>query len=175
MEGIVIVNTGGGKGKTTAAMGMVLRNLGYNKKICVIGFLKSPDFETGEQLFLKNNNVEYYCMGAGFTWEKTAEEHREALRNAIKITEEKLSGDYDLVVLDELNYVFSVKDFKTDDICSVDEIINLVNNRKKEMTVIITGNNAPEKLISFADLVTEMKMIKHPFNNGKEAQKGIEF
>lgn len=175
-KGLVMVNTGDGKGKTTAAMGMVLRNIGWEKKVVVIQFLKSPEFECGEKNFCKNNGIEIYTTGVGYSWVKTPEQQRYAIRNAWDIAKEKLTDNtVDLLVLDEINCVLCEKNFHVSDIISEDIVINKLKNRPKNQTVILTGRNAGSKIIEFSDLVTEMRLIKHPYKSGISAQKGIEY
>ncbi len=172
----VIVYTGDGKGKTTAALGLLVRFLGWGKKVCVVQFLKSPDFQCGEKLFFQELGVELYSTGIGYSWTKSAKEQREALRRAWKLAEEKLAdASYDLVILDEINNVFAEKKFDVSDILTPEGLFERLGEGKAAKTVVLTGRNAPQAVIDRADLVTEMKCIRHPYDSGVEAQKGIEY
>lgn len=174
--GIILVYTGDGKGKTTAAIGLAIRALGHNQKVCIIQFLKSKEIKTGEYEFFKNNNVEIYPTGTGFSWKGNPNEHRIALKKAWSLAIEKIKSDsYDLIILDEINNVLDISNFKVDDIISVDEIINCIKNKPKRLNIILTGRNANYKIIEIADLVTEMKFIKHPYEKGVTAIAGIEY
>jgi len=170
---MIIVYTGNGKGKTTAAIGLAIRALGHNQKVCIIQFLKSTKFETGEYKFLKSSKIEIYPMGAGFSWKGKPENHRDFLSKAWNLTKEKFKADYDLIVLDEINNVFNIKNFKTDDIISLNDLIDLISNAS--FNVVLTGREAKPELIQIADLVTEMKFIKHPYQKGVLATKAIEY
>lgn len=170
---MIIVYTGNGKGKTTAALGLAIRALGHNQKICIIQFLKSKKFETGEYKFLKSLEVEIYPMGAGFSWKGKPETHRDFLMQAWNLTKEKLKSNYDLIILDEIINVFNIKNFKTDDIICLKELIDLISNTNTN--IVLTGRDAKTELIQIADLVTEMKSIKHPYQKGVPATKAIEY
>lgn len=170
---MIIVYTGDGKGKTTAALGLAIRALGQNQKVCIIQFLKSKEFETGEYKFLKSCNVEIYPMGAGFSWKGEAEIHRKFLKQAWELTKEKIASDYDLIILDEINNVFNITNFKIDDILSLNELTSLISNINTN--IVLTGRGAKNELIEIADLVTEMNFIKHPYEKGIKAIKAIEY
>lgn len=174
MNSLVIVHTGDGKGKTTAALGLVMRAVGWSKKVCIIQFLKSPDFECGEKKFCYDQNIEIYSTGIGYSWTKSQQEQNEALQKSWKFAKQKLAdSSYDLVVMDEINHVVSSNE--RDGIITADELIFILKNRPENMNVVLTGRNACEKIINFADTVTEMKMVKHHYNEGVTAKKGIEF
>ena len=169
--GLVIVNTGSGKGKTTAAMGTLLRAWGRGLKVIMLQFIKHSTANFGEQRAAQRMGVEMRAMGDGFTWrsqdlEQTAElavAHWQDCKNIIA------SGEYDLVVLDEFTYPLHYGWI------SVDEVIQVLKDRPEMQHVIITGRHAPEALIEYADLVTEMQVVKHPYQKGIKAQPGIEF
>lgn len=173
VKGLVIVHTGKGKGKSTAAFGLVFRALGNGMKVGIVQFVKGK-WETGERRALDRfpGEVTITAMGDGFTWE-TQDRQRdiEAARAAWERAKAMIiDEDHQLVVLDELNIVLRY------DYLPVAEVVDFLRDHKPEMKhVVITGRNAKEELIDFADLVTEMEMIKHPFRSGIKAQLGIEF
>ncbi|MDH4332903.1 MAG: cob(I)yrinic acid a,c-diamide adenosyltransferase [Desulfobulbaceae bacterium] len=171
-QGLVIVNTGHGKGKTTAAFGQALRAAGQGMKVCVIQFIKGQT-KTGEALAFTSafpGQVELHLAGTGFTWKQEMETVKEAALAGWQLAREKILSDaYDLIVLDELTYLIGLG------IVPEDEIITLFRARPKRLHLVITGRDASEGLIDYADLVTEMRVIKHPYQNGIKAQKGIEF
>ncbi len=171
-RGLILVNTGDGKGKTTAALGVALRAVGTGWKVAVLQFLKGQ-WKTGELKASKRLEPDLVLkpMGKGFTWDKDRldediEAAREAWQEALKIIN---SGEYRLVILDEINYVLSYG------FLSVDEVIEGLKNRPKHVNVILTGRNAPQEIIDLADTVTEMKKIKHIYDQGVLAQQGIDF
>lgn len=171
-KGLLIVNTGAGKGKTTAALGMVCRAIGHGQKVSVIQFVKGA-LKTGEKVVFDAfpDSVEFRPMGEGFTWNTqdrardiaVAREAWEAVKARI------LDPDIDMVVCDELNIVLRY------DYLPLDEVLAAIVSRPDGKHVIVTGRNAPQALIDAADLVTEMTMVKHPFRSGVKAQAGIEF
>ncbi|MEE9375104.1 MAG: cob(I)yrinic acid a,c-diamide adenosyltransferase [Rhizobiaceae bacterium] len=171
-KGLVMVHTGKGKGKSTAAFGMVFRALGNGMKVGVVQFVKGK-WQTGERVILEKlgDQVTMTAMGDGFTWE-TQDRQRdiEAARAAWERAKLMIMDDeHDMVLLDELNIVLRY------DYLPLAEIIEFLKNKPEMKHVIITGRNAKEELMEFADLVTEMTMIKHPFRDGVKAQVGIEF
>ena len=178
-KGLVIIYTGDGKGKTSAALGNVFRALGHGWKVLVIQFFKGDwPVVFGELESAKlHKNLEILQLGKGFVKimgdKKPFSEHQAAAKEAVEFAKEKIfSGNYDLVVLDEVNYAIDYLEVKLVDLKDVIEIIE----KKPEKThLILTGRNAKKELIDRADLVTEMKEIKHPFQKGIQAQKGIDF
>ncbi|QOG06651.1 cob(I)yrinic acid a,c-diamide adenosyltransferase [Aureimonas sp. OT7] len=172
-KGLVIVHTGKGKGKSTAAFGLVFRALGNGMKVAIVQFVKGK-WETGERQALKRfaDDVTITAMGDGFTWE-TQDRQRDiaAARAAWERAKALIADDeHQMVVLDELNIVLRY------DYLPVEEVVEFLRISKPEMKhVVITGRNARDELIDFADLVTEMEQVKHPFRAGIKAQKGIEF
>ncbi|NMD69692.1 cob(I)yrinic acid a,c-diamide adenosyltransferase [Bacillus sp. DNRA2] len=175
-QGLTLVYTGDGKGKTTAALGIAIRATGSGKKVLMIQFIKSPDRSTGEKTMFEKIGIEMHQLGIGFTWTKTPEEHREALRKAWEFTKEKVySGDYDVVILDEINNALAIDSFPIDDVLPLSEVLALIKNRSQSMHLIITGRSAKPEIIDAADLVTEMKEIKHYYQDGIPAVKGIEY
>jgi cob(I)alamin adenosyltransferase len=171
-RGLLIVHTGKGKGKSTAAFGMVFRHVGHGFKSAVIQFVKGS-WGTGERTVLEKfpELVTIKAMGEGFTWE-TQDRDRDVAHAREGWEEAKrLIADptYKLVMLDELNIVLRY------DYLPLDEVLDFLATRPTDKHIIITGRNANERLIEMADLVTEMEMIKHPFRSGVKAQAGIEF
>lgn len=171
-QGIFAVFTGNGKGKTTSALGHITRAVGHKKRVCVIQFIKGG-WATGEESFFSElkEYVDFYVMGRGFTWksddlEKDKKVAQEAWEFARKIID---AQQHDLIILDELTYLVRYK------MIEENEILNAISSRPKQMHLIVTGRYASEKMMDSADLVTEMKMIKHPYENGVNAQAGFDF
>lgn len=171
-QGLVIINTGHGKGKTTAAFGQALRAAGQGLKVCIIQFIKSQA-KTGESLAFASafpGQVELHHVGTGFTWKQDMETVRAAALTGWQLAREKILSDaYDLIVLDELTYLVGFG------ILTEEEILALLRKRPTRLHLVITGRDASQGLIEYADLVTEMRAIKHPFQKGIKGQKGIEF
>ncbi len=171
-KGLLIVHTGKGKGKTTAAFGMVFRSLGHGHKVGIVQFVKGK-WETGERVALDkfSDKLTVRTMGEGFTWE-TQDRQRDidAARSAWEQAKELIMDDeHKLVLLDELNIVLRY------DYLDINEVVEFLQNKPEDKHVIITGRNAKDGLIEAADLVTDMTMVKHPFRSGVKAQIGIEF
>ncbi len=176
MMGYILVNTGNGKGKTTSAIGTVVRAVGWSKKSIIIQFLKSMEFETGERLFFERNAIEIISGGVGYSWQKPEEEQKRSIKETWDKAKEILSDNsYFLVILDEINTLWSLNEFDVNDIITVEEVIYTLNNRPENQSVILTGRNAPKEILDIADTVTEMKEIKHYFNKGINAVKGLDF
>ena len=176
-KGLLMLNTGDGKGKTTAAIGTMVRAAGRELKCAMVQFMKSKTDRYGEHESLEKLGIEVHTMGAGFTWDtqdksvdiKTSEE------TWALCVEKMRSEEYDLLVFDELLYVLSYGFLDIDAVLSE---IKAVREKQPHMHLILTGrnvDNALEKLIDAADLVTEMREVKHPFHAGIYAQQGIEF
>ncbi|MBN8996897.1 MAG: cob(I)yrinic acid a,c-diamide adenosyltransferase [Rhizobiales bacterium] len=172
-KGLLIVHTGKGKGKSTAAFGMVFRALGHGMPVAIVQFVKGK-WQTGERVALEKfgDLVSINTMGEGFTWETQDRQRdlaaaRAAWEQAKSLIKE---GKHALVLLDELNIVLRY------DYLPIAEVVDFLREKKPEhVHVIVTGRNAKDELIEIADLVTEMEMIKHPFRSGVKAQQGIEF
>ena len=170
--GLVIVNTGNGKGKTTAALGTALRAVGSGFRVFMVQFIKGP-WKTGEHSIAEKlkPNFEIRRMGEGFTWNtKDRERDTEVAGEAWAFCKELIEKDeHDLLIFDEINIAM--------DLGYLDpaEVVDALKKKPKLMHIILTGRGAPQVLIEVADLVTEMREIKHPFNAGIYAQKGIEF
>lgn len=171
-KGLIIVHTGKGKGKSTAAFGMVFRAIGHQQKVAVVQFIKGA-WATGERDILENfkDYVDVFVEGEGFTWETqdrerdiaAAQRGWERAKNAI------LNGAYKMVLLDELNIALRY------DYIDIADVLEVLSQKPADVHVIITGRNAKDELIEMADLVTEMTQIKHPFRSGVKAQACIEF
>ena len=170
-KGLVIVNTGTGKGKTTAAMGVMLRAWGRDMKVIMLQFIKHTTANFGEQRAAKKMDIEVRAMGDGFTWRsKDLENSADLARAHWEDCKEVIAqGKHDVVILDEFTYALHYG------WVPVDDALEVLRNRPEMMHVIITGRNAPPELVEFADLVTEMTLVKHPYHVGIKAQPGIEF
>ena len=171
-KGLLIVHTGTGKGKTTAAFGLAMRAIGNGMKVGVVQFVKGK-WETGERHAFAAfpDQVVIRTMGEGFTWE-TQDRARDikAARNAWETAKEMIADQaYNMVILDELNIVLRY------DYLPLGEVLDALKHKPSRTHVVITGRNARPELIELADLVTEMKLLKHPFRSGVKAQPGIEF
>jgi len=169
-----MVHTGNGKGKTTAALGLLMRAAGRGLNCCMIQFMKSRNDRYGEHVAAEKLGIEVHTMGDGFTWDtKNPEQDRQTARATWQLCVEKLrSGDYDLIVFDELVYVLSYKMLPVEEVV---EEFRAAREAQPALHIVVTGRDAPEQLIAQADLVTEMREIKHPFTAGIKAQQGIEF
>jgi len=174
-SGLTIVYTGKGKGKTTAALGIALRACGYQKKICMIQFIKGS-WHYGEMISSKRlePDFEMIAVGKGFVGiiddKNPREDHEKIAGEAIKISKLKIqSGKYDIIILDEVNYAINLGLVKLED------VLDLIKSKPPNLDLILTGNYAKKEIIELADLVTEMKEVKHPFKIGKMAKKGIDF
>jgi cob(I)alamin adenosyltransferase len=171
-KGLLIVNTGDGKGKTTAALGMALRAAGNGLKVCFIQFIKGS-WKYGELEAVKRfkDLIDFHVMGKGFTWKsENLEKDIAAARTAWVFAQEAMVAKrHDLVVLDEFTYLL------TYGMLDVEPVLAFLANRADGMHVVITGRGAPQALLDAADLVTEMRVVKHPYKSGIKAQKGVEF
>jgi cob(I)alamin adenosyltransferase len=171
-KGLVIVNTGHGKGKTTAALGLLLRAWGRNMRVGGVQFFKHENASFGETKAMRKMGIELTAMGDGFTWtSKDMDETQAKAVNGWEVAKQKIaSGDCDVFLLDEFTYVLS---FGWVD---VNDVIGWLREHKPPMLhLVITGRDAPQALIDFADLVTEMTLVKHPYEQGIMAQAGVEF
>ncbi len=174
-KGLVIVYTGGGKGKTSAALGLVLRAVGYNHKVCMIQFVKGS-WHYGELDSAKRLAPEFEMItaGKGFVGilddKSPRKDHVKAANDTLEISKEKImSGKFDVVILDEINYALQLE------LLNLNDVIDLIKSKPSELDLVLTGNHAAKEVIELADLVTEMKEIKHPFKSGIKAKKGIDF
>lgn len=171
-RGLVLLHTGNGKGKSTACFGQALRAAGQGFKVCIIQFIKGK-WQTGEAKAFEalKDHVEFHVKGSGFTWQgQNKDKVIKVARDAFIFAREKvMSGDYDMVVLDELTYLISYG------MVSEEEVLEMITTRPSSLHLVISGRDASEGLIEAADLVSEVKAIKHPYQAGIKAQKGIEF
>ena len=179
-KGLVIVYTGDGKGKTSAALGAAMRALGHGWRVLILQFFKGDwpviygELELAKRLYPQ---FEVLQLGRGFVKimgdKKPFNEHLEAAQAAVKLARERmLSGQYDLIILDEVNYALGYLDFK---LIELKDVLELIREKPPEMHLILTGRNAAPEVIEAADLVTEMREIKHPMGKGIPAQQGIDY
>jgi len=170
--GLLLVHTGDGKGKSTAAFGMVARALGWNQKVGIVQYIKGK-WITGERQFFKRfpDSVRYEVMGEGFTWDTQDRARDIAAAQAAWATSLEMLNvpELDLVILDELNIALRY------DYLDIDRVVADLIVRPRDKHVVITGRNAKPELLAIADLVTEMTLVKHPFEQGIKAQRGIDF
>lgn len=173
-KGLLMVNTGDGKGKTTCALGLLARAAGQDLKCCLIQFMKSKNDRYGEHAALEKLGVEVHTMGDGFTWDTNdrAQDIKTSETTWEVCVEKMKSREYDLLVFDELVYVL---DYGFLDTKKVLDAIASARETQPALHIVLTGRNASKELIEAADLVTEMKEVKHPFHSGIFAQQGIEF
>ncbi|QTA78374.1 Corrinoid adenosyltransferase [Desulfonema limicola] len=172
MKSLLMINTGNGKGKTTAALGLAFRALGHGQRVCIIQFIKGS-WKYGELLSSERfkDGLDFHVMGRGFTWKSDNLEKDTAIAvDAWDFARQTIvSGKYDLVILDELTYLISYKMIKEED------VTDCLKNRPENVHVLVTGRNASQGLIDIADMVTQMNDVKHHYKAGIKAQKGIEF
>ena len=171
-NGLLMIFTGNGKGKTTAALGMAMRSAGHGLKVCIIQFIKgSRTYGEIETIKRHSDYMDLHIMGRGFTWksDNLEEDKRLALEGWNLARQCMDSGSYHLVILDEFTYLLHYK------MLDLDACLEVLASRGKKQHVLITGRYAPGALVEAADLVTEMQAIKHPLQAGIKAQRGIEF
>ncbi|MEM6626069.1 MAG: cob(I)yrinic acid a,c-diamide adenosyltransferase [Pseudomonadota bacterium] len=170
-RGLVLVHTGDGKGKSSSAFGVIIRALGWEHKVGVVQFIKGKWITGERQFFDKLGGVDWRTMGEGFTWD-TQDKDRDIAAAAAafeKAREMMASGDYDLIVLDEINIALRY------DYLSIAEVLDGLKARSARTSVVLTGRDAKPELCDYADLVSEMREVKHPFKAGIKAQRGIDF
>ena len=170
-QGLVIVNTGSGKGKTTAAMGVLFRAWGRDMNVIMLQFIKHTTANFGEQRAAQKIGITVRAMGDGFTWRSRDLDQSADLARALWDDAQEIitTGGYDIVILDEFTYPMHYGWIP------VGDVIETLKKRPEMQHVIITGRHAPEDLVEYADLVTEMSVVKHPYSSGIKAQLGIEF
>ena len=168
---LVLINTGDGKGKSTAAFGTAIRAVARGWKVVVIQFLKSGDWSVGEEKIGRQIGIEWWVLGDGFTWDSDDMDESQAIaRVAWESAKEKIeSGRYDLVVLDEVTYPINWG------WVDVTDVVSSIESRPQKVNIILTGRDAPEELVEIADTVTEMTKIKHAFDRGVIARRGIDY
>jgi cob(I)alamin adenosyltransferase len=168
---LLLINTGDGKGKSTAAFGTVIRAVARGWKVAVVQFLKSGEWSVGEEKIARQVGVDWWAMGDGFTWDSDDMEESEAIAlsawdHAAEIIR---SGDYELVVLDEVTYPINWG------WVDIDEVVEVLDGRPDKVNVILTGRDAPQRLVDIADTVTEMRKVKHAYDQGVMARRGIDY
>jgi cob(I)alamin adenosyltransferase len=170
-ESLLLVNTGDGKGKSSAAFGVMLRSLAMGWKVAVVQFVKGGDWKVGEEKIGRRLGVDWHALGGGFTWDSDDIESDKALARSAWAAAADLvaSGDYRLVILDELTYLCSWGWVDTA------EVVRSLDDRPSTVNVIVTGRDCPQEIVEIADTVTEMRKVKHAFDAGITAKKGIEY
>jgi cob(I)alamin adenosyltransferase len=172
-QGLVSIFTGDGKGKTTAAIGSIVRAAGHGLRAFIIYFMKGNDFIYGENIILSqlpNVKIANFCQTGWVSKENTKAKHKEQAALALATARDIInSGDYDIIVLDEINVAIDYK------LIELEDIIQLVKEKPRQLELILTGRYANPRLMQMADLVTEMQMIKHPYNQGIKARRGIDY
>ena len=170
-DSLVVVNTGNGKGKSSSAFGMMVRAVGRGWNVAVVQFIKSGNWNTGEEKVGRQLGVDWYAFGEGFTWDSDdlSNDRAHAAEGWAKAVEIMNAGEHQLVIFDELTYLPSFNWL------SVTDIVDAVANRPRHVNVIITGRDAPRELIDLADTVTEMREVKHAYQQGIRAMRGIDY
>ena len=171
VESVVVVNTGDGKGKSSAAFGVMSRGWARGWRVGVVQFMKSGNWKVGEKKLADHLGVDWWTLGDGFTWESTDLDESAAKNvHAWAVAREKLaSGEYDLLILDELTYVVNYGWI------AASEVVAGIVERAPKTNVVVTGRDAPPELVEIADTVTEMRKVKHAYEKGVRAMKGIEY
>jgi cob(I)alamin adenosyltransferase len=172
VESVVVVNTGDGKGKSTAAFGVVVRGVARGWRVAVVQFLKSGEWRVGEEAVCRDRlGVDWFAIGEGFTWDSDDLTRDEAVARAAWEHARSLiaAGDHRLVVLDEITYPMTWEWIETDD------VVATIAARPPAVNVVCTGRDAPEALVEVADTVTEMRKVKHAYDTGVMAKKGIDY
>ena len=174
-RGLVIIYTGKGKGKTTAALGIALRAVGHGYKVGMIQFIKG-EWYYGELTSSKRLEPEFELVAAGKGFvgiiddDHPIEDHKKAARQAVELAKEKLAKRaYDILILDEINYAAKLK------LISEDDILDIIASKPEDVSIVLTGNYATDAVMAKADLITEMREIKHPYQSGIKAKKGIDY
>lgn len=170
-QGIVMINTGNGKGKTTAALGQMLRARGWNMKVVMFQFIKHTGLDAGEHRAAREFGLDIRPLGKGFTW--NTEDQTKAIALAMEqwqnCQEAILSAQFDMIIMDEISYPLN------NAWIPLSEVVDIIRRRPEGMHLLLTGRNMPQQIIDIADLVTEMKEIKHHYESGIKAQRGVEF
>jgi cob(I)alamin adenosyltransferase len=168
---LVVVHTGDGKGKTTAAMGVAMRAIGHDQRVAVIQFMKSGRWRSGERIAAERLGIDWSVIGDGFTWDSGDLDRAAAIARsawaeaATTIT----AGAHDVVVLDEITYAMTWGWIATQ------EVVATIGSRPQHVSVVVTGRDAPAEIVELADTVTEHANVKHAFDDGVKAKKGIDF
>ena len=168
---LLLVNTGDGKGKSTAAFGTAMRAIARGWRVAVVQFLKSGDWSVGEEKIGRQVGIDWWALGDGFTWDSQSMEESEAIARAAWEHAQSLiaSADYNLIVLDEVTYPINWGWI------DVDEAVSTLRDRPDQVNVILTGRDAPAPIVEIADTVTEMRKVKHAFDRGVMARRGIDY
>ena len=170
-KSLVLVNTGDGKGKSSAAFGVMVRGLAMEWNVCVIQFVKSGNWKVGEEKLGRKLGVDWHSVGEGFTWDSENLDHDKAIaaEGWTKAAELINAGDHKLIILDEITYLMNW------DWVDGDAVIETIRNRPEHVNIVATGRDAPEALIDVADTVTEMVKVKHAYDTGILAKRGIDY
>jgi cob(I)alamin adenosyltransferase len=171
VQSVVLVHTGDGKGKSSSAFGVMARGWARGWRVAVVQFVKGGKWKTGERKLADHLGIEWHTLGDGFTWESTDLDETAAKgRHAWEVAARKLaSGDYQMLILDELTYAV------TYGWVPVGEVVEALRGRAPKTSVVVTGRAAPEEIVALADTVTEMRKVKHAYDRGITAIKGIEY
>jgi cob(I)alamin adenosyltransferase len=170
-DSLVIVNTGNGKGKSSSAFGMMVRGVARGWNVAVVQFIKSGDWNTGEEKIGRQLGVDWFAFGEGFTWDSDdlTNDRAHAAEGWAKAVELMNAGEHQLVIFDELTYLASFNWLP------IAEIVEPIRNRPRHVNVVVTGRDAAPELIEFADTVTEMVEVKHAYQQGIRAMRGIDY
>lgn len=170
-QGLLMINTGDGKGKTTAALGLLLRAWGWDLRVVMFQFIKDTRLATGELRAARKLDLDIRPLGTGFTWKTKdkAQAENMALEQWRRCQEAMLSGQFDMIIMDEISHALN------NAWIPLSQVVDTIQRRPPELHLLLTGRNMPAQLIEIADLVTEMKEIKHHYHSGIKAQKGIEY
>jgi cob(I)alamin adenosyltransferase len=170
-DSLVVVNTGNGKGKSSAAFGMMIRAIARGWNVAVVQFIKSGDWNTGEEKIARQLGVDWHAFGEGFTWDSDdlSNDRAHAANGWAKAVEIMNAGEHQLVIFDELTYLSSFNWL------DISEIVSAISNRPSHVNVIITGRDAAPALIEIADTVTEMREVKHAYQQGVRAMRGLDY
>jgi cob(I)alamin adenosyltransferase len=170
-DSLVVVNTGNGKGKSSAAFGMMIRAIARGWNVAVVQFIKSGDWNTGEEKIARQLGVDWHAFGEGFTWDSDdlSNDRAHAANGWAKAVEIMNAGEHQLVIFDELTYLSSFNWL------DISEIVSAISNRPSHVNVIITGRDAAPALIEIADTVTEMREVKHAYQQGIRAMRGLDY
>jgi cob(I)alamin adenosyltransferase len=168
---VVVVNTGDGKGKTSAAVGVAVRGVARGWRVGVVQFLKSGKWKTGESKLAQEIGIDWWSIGDGFTWEsEDLEESGRLARQAWELAAGLIAtGDHQLVILDEITYSMVYE------WVPIEEVVAAITNRPPTVNIVLTGRDAPDEIVAVADTVTEMRNVKHAFERGISAMRGIDF
>ena len=168
---MLLVNTGDGKGKSTAAFGTAIRGVARGWKVAVVQFLKSGDWSVGEEKIGRQIGIEWWALGDGFTWDSEDMEESEAVARAAwgQARDLIVAGEHDLVVLDEVTYPVNWG------WVALEDVLDTLRDRPPNVNVIITGRDAPAEIVDLADTVTEMRKVKHAYDSGVMARRGIDY